>query len=151
MAIGVPSVRLLALLSSAIALALAAACGADVADPSPEGKIAFTSTREGNSEVYIMSADGSGQANLTNSVADESWSDVSPNGSSIVFTSDRDGNWEVYAMDADGSGQTNLTNNPADDFSPAWSPDATRVAFVSNRDGSFELYVMNADGSDQTR
>ncbi len=30
------------------------------------GKIAFTSTRDGNQEIYLMNADGSGQTRLTN-------------------------------------------------------------------------------------
>ena len=30
------------------------------------GKIAFVSDRDGNSEIYIMNADGSDQQNLTN-------------------------------------------------------------------------------------
>jgi hypothetical protein len=34
-----------------------------------EDKIAFTSYRDGNRDVYIMNADGSGQVNLTNNPA----------------------------------------------------------------------------------
>jgi len=32
-------------------------------------KIAFTSERDGNDEIYVMNADGSGQTNLTNDAA----------------------------------------------------------------------------------
>ena len=35
-------------------------------------KIAFTSNRDGNREIYVMNDDGSGQANLTNNPADDS-------------------------------------------------------------------------------
>jgi len=45
---------------------------------SPEGsRIAFHSTRDGNFEIYVMNADGSGQTNLTNHYAEDhtpSWS-----------------------------------------------------------------------------
>ncbi|WP_203884821.1 hypothetical protein, partial [Planotetraspora kaengkrachanensis] len=34
--------------------------------PGGNGKIAFTSVRDGNDEIYVMNADGSGQTNLTN-------------------------------------------------------------------------------------
>ena len=37
-----------------------------------DGRIVFTSERDGNQEVYIMNADGTGQTNLTNSAANES-------------------------------------------------------------------------------
>ncbi len=39
---------------------------------SPDGsKIAFTSDRDGNNEIYIMNADGSEQTRLTNNPADD--------------------------------------------------------------------------------
>jgi dipeptidyl aminopeptidase/acylaminoacyl peptidase len=118
---------------------------------SPDGRrIAFSSSRDGNSEIYIMNADGSGPTNLTNHVnydVDPAWS---PDGRRIAFESRRDGNPEVYVMDADGSAPTRLTDNPAADFEPCWSPDGRRIAFSSYRDGNYEVYVMNADGSGQT-
>jgi dipeptidyl aminopeptidase/acylaminoacyl peptidase len=114
------------------------------------GKIAFVSYRDGNDEVCVMNADGSGQTNLTNNAAgdyDPSWS---PDGRKIAFRTHRDANAEVYVMDADGSGQTNLTNNAANDYGPSWSPDGRKIAFYTDRDGNREVYVMNADGSGQT-
>ena len=86
------------------------------------GRIAFASNRDGNAEVYVMNADGSGQTNLTNNPASDAVATWSPDGTRIAFASYRDGNSEVYVMNADGSGQVNLTNNPAGDGSPAWSP-----------------------------
>jgi len=88
---------------------------------SPDGKkIVFDSERDGNSEIYIMNADGSHQINLSNNPAND-WNPVwSPDGEKIAFVSDRDGNYEIYIMNADGSNQINLTNNPADDRFPDW-------------------------------
>ena len=116
------------------------------------GKIAFTSDRDGNGEIYAMNADGSGQINLTNNPATDGAPSWSFDGTKIAFTSFRDGNGEVYVMNADGSGQTRLTNNPASDSGPTWSPDGTQIAFTSLRDaGNSEIDVMKADGSGQTR
>jgi len=123
---------------------------------SPDGQqIVFRSNRDGDDEIYVMAADGSGQRNLTNhpaSDADPAWS---PDGTRIAFVSDRDGDGEIYVMDADGSNPTRLTNSQRRDTHPAWSPDGQWIAFYSNREGdlglNFEIYVMRADGSGQTR
>ncbi len=115
------------------------------------GRIAFRSSRDGNAEIYVMNADGSGQIRLTDNPASDGSPAWSPDGTRIAFTSERDGNWEIYVMNADGNKQTRLTDNLAEDRYPAWSPDGTRIAFQSERDGNDEIYVMNDDGSDQTR
>jgi Tol biopolymer transport system component len=117
---------------------------------SPDGsRIAFVSYRNGNSEIYVMNADGSGQTDLTNNTATDGWPAWSPDGSKIAFVSDWDGNWEIYVMNADGTAQTNLTRNSAGEGGSAWSPDGSKIAFVSDRDGDHEIYVMNADGTGQ--
>jgi Tol biopolymer transport system component len=113
-------------------------------------KIAFTSDRDVNKEIYVMNAqDGSNQTRLTDNAASDEFPSWSPDGTKIAFTSDRDGNREIYVMNAqDGSNQTNLTLDPATDEFPSWSPDGTKIAFVTGAD----IYVMNAqDGSNQTR
>jgi Tol biopolymer transport system component len=80
--------------------------------PGQNGKIAFDSWRDGNTEIYVMNADGSNQTQLIN-VQDGNFApDWSPDGTKIAFTRDV-GNVDIYVMNADGSGQTRLTNNPA--------------------------------------
>jgi Tol biopolymer transport system component len=122
----------------------------DGPDWSPDGtKLAISSQRDGNWEIYVMGTDGNGATRLTtNRSADDARPAWSPDGSKIAFHSDRTGDYEIYVMNADGSGQTNLTlERSSDDFAPTWSPDGTKIAFQSEGD----LYVMNADGSLQTR
>src|SRR5438874_925420 len=137
-------------LATVLGLALAA-CGPDSTAPSggrpAAGQIAFTSDRDGNVDIYLVHADGSGVTRLTNNPARDFWPVWSSDGTKIAFHSERDGNGEIYVVHADGSGLPNLTNNPAWDAAPAWSPDGTKIAFHSERDGNGEIYVMNADGS----
>lgn len=115
------------------------------------GKIAFDTNRDGNSEIYVMNADGSNQKRLTNNAANDYSPSLSADGSKIAFTSDRDGNEEIYVMNADGSNQTRLTNNTATDHVAAFSPDGSKIVFSSTRDGNEEIYAMNADGTNPTR
>lgn len=114
---------------------------------SPDGeRIAFRSDRDGNSEIYVMHADGSGQTRLTDNPAQDELPAWSPDGGRIAFVSDRDGNAEIYVMNVDGSDPVNLTNHPAADSWPAWSPDGSRILFASDRDGNTEIYLMPAPG-----
>ncbi len=115
------------------------------------GKIAFSTTRDGNSEIYLINPDGSGLARLTFNAAldgDPAWS---PDGTRLAFVSTRDGNEEIYVMNADGSNQTRLTSNAALDRTPVWSPDGAQIAFASNRgqSGNFDIFLMNANGGNQ--
>ena len=91
-------------------------------------KIAFNSNRDGNYEIYVMNADGSGQTRLTNNPATDYYPSFSPDGSKIAFNSYRDGNNEIYVMNANGSGQTRLTNNTANDIDPSFSHNGTAAA-----------------------
>ena len=151
-------------LLAALALLPAAAVPAQAQDAT--GQIAFTSDRDGNNEIYVMNADGSGQTNLTNNPAADSDPTWSPDGSRIAFTSDRDEpnpstcssisapfcDLQIYVMDADGSNQTRITNVPGERAgSPAWSHDGSRIAFAAIRQGIPSISTMNPDGSGVTR
>ncbi len=111
------------------------------------GRIAFTSDREGNFDIHVMNADGSGLVNLTNHPADDDSPAWSPDGGRIAFKSDREGVSKIYVMNADGSGVTRLTGDSDGDHGPAWSPDGSRIAFYAQHGNNFDIYVMNADGS----
>ena len=113
--------------------------------------IAFHSSRDGNSEIYVMDTDGSNMTRLTNNTTVDSDPNWSLDGSKIIFVATRDGNSEIYIMNVDGSNPVNLTNNEAEDVSPAWSPNGTKIAFVSTRGSQQDIYVMDADGSNQTK
>jgi Tol biopolymer transport system component len=139
------SATLLALLSTGILLVLTGP--ATAAYPGQNGKIAFSSARDGNSEIYSMNPDAGGQTRLTNDAGvdiDPAWT---ADGAAIAYT----GGDDIWVMNADGSGKARLTSDEAADVNPAWSPEGTKLAFASRRDGPGEIYVMNADGAAQTR
>ena len=119
--------------------------------PAPGGRVAFSSDRDGNDEIYLVNTDGSGLTRLTVNRLNDTSPAFSPDGSRIAFTADRDGARDIFVMDANsGANQTNLTNDSAHDHRPSWSPDGRKITFNSHREG-FNIFVVNADGSDQTR
>ena len=123
-----------------------------VGEPLPAaGHIAFRSTRDGNSEIYVMGTDGSGQTNLTNHRDDDFLAAWSPDGERIAFDSDRNGNRDIFVMNDDGTNVLALTSRSYDNSLPDWSLNGRRIAFDSDRDGNREIYVMNPDGTALTR
>jgi len=119
--------------------------------PGANGKIAFDSNRDIDSEIFVMNADGTDQDQLTANAAGDYCPAWSPDGSKIAFDSDQDGDSEIFVMDADGTDQDQLTANGARDWCPVWSPDGTKIAFQSDIDGDWEIFVMDADGTDQDK
>jgi len=105
-------------------------------------KIAFTSTRDGNAEIYVMDADGSNQTNLTNDSGDDTDAAWSPDGETLAFSSRRGARTGIWTMNADGSAPVELTfpecpnQHRPQDTSPVWSDDGTQIAFTSDRQGS---------------
>jgi len=137
---------------------------------SPDGtQVAFMRNFEGNDEIYVVNADGTGESRLTNDFALDQFPAWSPDGTEIVFQTNRDGNYEVYVIDADGGRPINLTRHPDFDGWPSFSPDGTKILFYSlwplgihvhakgevaptiMFDGeSYEVMVMDTEGTNIT-
>ncbi|CAN5779240.1 hypothetical protein BH20ACI3_BH20ACI3_15570 [soil metagenome] len=128
----------------------------DLAGPtwSPDGvRLAFASNRDGNAEIYVVSASGGTATRLTNNPAQDTLPVWSPDGAKIAFTSGRDGNSEIYVMNADGTNQTRITNNPAHDYDPDWQQLEPRVApppALSTLQFSAGLYRAPEQGTQST-
>jgi dipeptidyl aminopeptidase/acylaminoacyl peptidase len=87
---------------------------------SPDGKmIAFTSTRDGRPQIYVMNADGSGLRRVANTQSADFSPVWSPDGNWLAFTSSRDNSTDIYIMDLHGGNVKRLTTTGADH--PMWS------------------------------
>jgi TolB protein len=116
---------------------------------SPDGtRIAFMNNYDGDFEICVMNADGTGVKQLTKNSAVDAYPSWSPDGTQIAFTSNRDGDFDVYVMNADGSDQTNITSgDPASDDFPRWSPDGRFIAIETDRYGGVSAALITPDGT----
>ncbi|PIW70064.1 MAG: hypothetical protein COW08_03825 [Ignavibacteriales bacterium CG12_big_fil_rev_8_21_14_0_65_30_8] len=139
---------------------------------SPVGdKIVFTSTRDGDPEIYTMDLDGSNQTRLTFHKGYDGGPFFSQDGKKIVFRAsspktekeNKDYNdlvknglvrptaLEIYVMDADGKNVKQLTDFGKASFAPYFTPDTKKIIFSSNvksKTGrNFDLYIINIDGT----
>jgi len=115
------ALAVLVALAVAMSSLLEQARPANAAFPGTNGKIALTSNRDGNPEIYSLAPDGSNPTNLSKNSAHDQDPAFSPDGKKIAFTSTRDGNYEIYVMNAkDGSKLTNHTSNRTTDEQPDW-------------------------------
>ena len=107
------------------------------------GKVAFTSNRSGNWDIWTMNPDGSDPVNLTRDVASDFHPTWSPTGEQILFVSFREEGKEssLYLMDADGNNIRKVLDNWYSRSPATWAPDGKRIASV--RDGV--LYIITLD------
>jgi WD40 repeat protein len=100
--------------------------GADDSAPawSPDGRqIAFESDLDGDTEIYVMAADGTNVRQLTDNTIHDEGPAWSPDGERLAFTSGPDNlNGDIWVMNADGSDKLRLMNVPGRDESPDWQP-----------------------------
>lgn len=98
---------------------------------SPDGtRLAFTSDRSGDPEIFVVGIDGTGLRQLTTTPGRDAHPSWSPDGTRIAFQSPRnEGQTRLFLMDADGSGQQQITPNTGFCGVPVWSPDGTTLAF----------------------
>ena len=114
-----------------------------------QGKIVFSSTRDGDYDIYVMDADVSNVTRLTYGAMGHEpvWS---PDGKKIVFRSllHETPVCEIYIIDADGSNMKRLTNTPGKwgSRSPSWSPDGEKIIFASDRISPGRIFMMDANG-----
>ena len=139
---------------------------------SPDGtRIAFSSYRDGNYEIYTMGRDGSGVVRLTNTGAAEAEPAWSPDGVSIAYAANlvrgehgcgwigipiSPGSTEpseapgIYVMTLGRNRRWRVSGGDGV-TDPTWSPDGTSVAYVSVFSGDGQLYTADVASGLQTQ
>lgn len=108
--------------------------------------IAFSSSRDGDSEIYRVPVAGGRAQRLTAFHRDDWGPAPSPDGKAIAFLSDRSGRARIFLMAADGTGSHRLTGRPdadRDEASPVWSPDGRSIAYLVEGGGDSNLWLRD--------
>ena len=138
---------------------------------SRDGKLAFTSKRDGDLDIYTMDANGKHVKRLTSELGYDGGPFWSYDGKQIVYRAYhpqtekekadyivllkqnliRPTTLEIMVMNADGSNKRQVTNLNKASFAPYFFPDGKRIIFSSNvadpKGRDFDLYKINTDGT----
>jgi Tol biopolymer transport system component len=136
------------------------------------GKLVFTSSRDGDLDLYEMDEAGATRR-LTNTPGYDGGAFYSPDCSEIVWRASRpDGaaleeyrqllaqglvrpsQMELFVMGADGRNPRQITRNGAANFCPYFHPDGTRIIYSSNAGANpreFDLYMVSKEGGEPER
>jgi Tol biopolymer transport system component len=138
---------------------------------SRNGKLVFTSKRDGDLDIYTMDRDGKNVKRLTNELGYDGGPFWSYDGKQIVYrayhpqTEKEKADYiallkqnlirptvlEIWVMNADGSNKRQVTHLNKASFAPYFFPDGKRIIFASNvadpKGRDFDLYMINVDGT----
>lgn len=140
-----------------------------------DGRIVFTSTRDGDMEIYSMNGNGSDVRRLTRLPGPDGGPFFSADGQKIVFRGKhpepgqeledylnllkknvwRPTSLDVFVMDRDGSNLKQVTKGMGGaNWAPFFTPDGTKIIFASNYKNpkgpgaqNFDLFLINVDGT----
>lgn len=100
---------------------------------------------DGNSEIFVMVADGTDLTNLTRHPAFDGWPAWSRDGKRIVFARESGEYAGIHVMNADGSGVRLVSTLPGRCTNPRWSPVADRILFSRRAERQIRLYTVDIE------
>jgi hypothetical protein len=111
-------------------------------------KIAYESYVDGNSDIFVMNADGSNPVKLTDTPKEqEHYPQVSPDATKICFVSDvgegRETVRSLYVMDIDGKNRKKIADHAREPF---WSPDGKLIGFLPQEFAKFDVIDFSTKG-----
>lgn len=143
---------------------------------SPDGKkMVYTSTKDGDIELYVMDLKSGKEKRITNHLGYDGGAWFSPDGTKLIWRASSPKtdaeikeykalleedlvaptNMEVWIANADGSNAKQVTSFGQANWAPAYMPDNKHIIFASNheykRGFPFNLYIINEDGSGLTK
>lgn len=136
-----------------------------------DGRILFTSTRNGDLDLYVANRDGGDVTQLTNLPGYDGGAFFTPDCSKIIWRASRPvgdaqvdyqrllkqnlvrpSQLEIFVMDADGSNVKQLTRHGVGSFAPYPTPDGRGVVYATNIGADareFDIRYVGFDGREE--
>ncbi len=114
-------------------------------------RVAYSSTREGRTDIYIMDVTTRAERQITGTSEDGTYNATptwSPDSQYLAFISNRSGKKDIVVVRLEDGDAKMLSPRDlkAEYDTPAWSPDGKQIAFASNKTGHNEIWLMGSSG-----
>ncbi len=110
--------------------------------------LAVTLNRNKNSNIYLVSMDGTIVDVLITGWSIDIPGSWSPDGRKLAYVSGETGGPQVYVYDLDTRTKYRLTYTGDYNTSPSWSPDGEWIAYSSRINGYHQIFITRPDGSE---
>lgn len=111
---------------------------------SPDGQhLAYTSSHEGNPEIYLYDFTTGRSERLTRNSYIDTEPSFAPDSKSIVYTSERGGSPQIYKMDLASKRIERLTFEGSQNLKAQYSSDGQYLVFVHQLNGRFHVAAMD--------
>jgi len=119
--------------------------------PGPDGdRVIFSSSRNGNQDIWSISLKTGAASSLTDDPADDWDPQLTPDGLHLLWSSNRSGSFEIWIADADGGHPRQVTHD-GDAENPTATPDGRWIVYASGTATNEGIWKIRADGTQATR
>ncbi len=129
--------------------------------PATDGELSFASERDGQWQIMVMNADGSGETSLTAPFGNFSYPAWSPDGNRLAMRVDYSDNpgdncnsgiaiMDLPQQDGGMTGSLPLKITCAFSDAPDWSPDGTQVLYISSPSSGWEFFRYDLNNAGTT-
>lgn len=131
------------------------AASLQVCDALQKYDFAFTSSADGDNEIYLYQARTATIVKVTDDDADNHWATWSQDGLMLAYQSTTDEQRDIFIKVMPDGVPVDMSQHDEQDLVPTWSPNGNYIVFYSSRDLAWSgsgpirghLYVMRVQGS----